>query len=169
MLSEVFFICISQRTAPAWTVPVIRGHTKKTPKSRFSRPFLLNAGKMYCRMLSWSILWEHSTVFLNCIKLPHGFKTFVLFIFEWLPMVSLYCYVYKDCTASTVYLIYHANKLRSSQGVFVPLFPCAAPTPLATCMSDRWTSINKGIAGLNSKYAKACEKGRRKVTSESFK
>ena len=27
---------------------------------------------------------EHSAVLLSCIRLPHGFKTFVLSIFEWL-------------------------------------------------------------------------------------
>ena len=26
---------------------------------------------------------EHSAVLLTCIKIPHGFKTFVLSIFEW--------------------------------------------------------------------------------------
>ena len=26
---------------------------------------------------------QHSAILLNCIKLPHGFKTFALSIFEW--------------------------------------------------------------------------------------
>ena len=26
---------------------------------------------------------EHSAILLTCIKLPHGFKTFVLSFFEW--------------------------------------------------------------------------------------
>ena len=32
---------------------------------------------------------EHSAVVLTCIKLPHGFKTFVLSIFEWPLMTGI--------------------------------------------------------------------------------
>ena len=39
----------------------------------------LNEGQKYCRMLQW----EHSAILSTCIELPHGFKTFVLSIFEW--------------------------------------------------------------------------------------
>ena len=45
----------------------------------FQDQFLLNAGQKYCRMLKG----EHSAILLTCIELPHGFKTFVLSIFEW--------------------------------------------------------------------------------------
>ena len=31
----------------------------------------------------WTDGW-HSAILSTCIKLPHGFKTFVLSIFEWL-------------------------------------------------------------------------------------
>ena len=54
---------------------------KKEQKKVF-KTISLNAGQKYCRMLQWSIL-EHSAVLLACIKLPHGFKTFVLSMFEW--------------------------------------------------------------------------------------
>ena len=45
----------------------------------FQDQLSLTAGQKYCRMLQW----EHSAILLTCIKLPHGFKTFVLSIFEW--------------------------------------------------------------------------------------
>ena len=32
---------------------------------------------------------EHLAVLLSCIKVPHGFKTFVLSIFEWLLKTGL--------------------------------------------------------------------------------
>ena len=36
---------------------------------------------------------EHFSVFLTCIKLPHGFKTFVLSIFEWLFKTGFTIYI----------------------------------------------------------------------------
>ena len=45
----------------------------------FQDQLLLNAGQKYCRLL----LLEHFAILLTCIKLPHGFKTFVLSIFDW--------------------------------------------------------------------------------------
>ena len=45
----------------------------------FQDQLLLNAGQKYCRMLQR----EHSAILSTCIKLPHGFKTFVLSVFEW--------------------------------------------------------------------------------------
>ena len=50
----------------------------------FQDQLSLNAGQKYCR--------EHSAILLAYIVLPHGFKAFVLSIFEWpLKTVSLYC------------------------------------------------------------------------------
>ena len=46
----------------------------------FQDQLSLNAGQKYCRMLQR----EHSAILSTCIKLPHGFKTFVLSFFEWL-------------------------------------------------------------------------------------
>ena len=51
----------------------------KRPKKGFQDQLSLNAGQKYCRMLQG----EHSAILSTCIKLPHGFKTFVLSIFEW--------------------------------------------------------------------------------------
>ena len=45
----------------------------------FQDQLSLNASQKYCRMLQW----EHSAILSACIMLPHGFKTFVLSIFEW--------------------------------------------------------------------------------------
>ena len=45
----------------------------------FQDQLSLNAVQKYCRMLQG----EHSAILSTCIKLPHGFKTFVLSIFEW--------------------------------------------------------------------------------------
>ena len=45
----------------------------------FQDQLTFNAGQKYCRMLQG----EHSAILLTCIKLPNGFKTFVLSIFEW--------------------------------------------------------------------------------------
>ena len=36
---------------------------------------------------------EHFSVFLTCIKLSHGFKTFVLSIFEWLLKKGFTVYI----------------------------------------------------------------------------
>ena len=49
------------------------------PKMGFQDQLSLNAGQKHCRMLQL----EHSAILLTCIELPHGFKTFVLTIFEW--------------------------------------------------------------------------------------
>ena len=51
----------------------------KITKMGFQDQLLLNAGQKYCRMLQG----EHSAILSTCIELPHGFKTFVLSIFEW--------------------------------------------------------------------------------------
>ena len=45
----------------------------------FEDQLSLNAGQKYCRMLQG----EHSAILSTCYELPHGFKTFVLSIFEW--------------------------------------------------------------------------------------
>ena len=63
----------------------------------FQDQILLNAGQKYYRMLQW----EHSAILLTCIELPHGFKTFVLSIFEW-PLktgftVKTYMFIDKTC------------------------------------------------------------------------
>ena len=67
----------------------------------FQDQLSLNAGQKYCRMLQG----EHSAILSTCIELPHGFRTFVLSIFEW-PLK----------TGFTVYetklgLIFHVNCL----------------------------------------------------------
>ena len=51
----------------------------KIPKIVF-QDLLLNAGRMYCRMLKG----EHSAILSTFIKLPFVIKIFVLSIFEWL-------------------------------------------------------------------------------------
>ena len=51
----------------------------KRPKMGFQDQLTLNTGQKYCRMLQG----EHSAILLTCIEQPHGFKTFVLSIFEW--------------------------------------------------------------------------------------
>ena len=51
----------------------------KRPEMGFQDQLSLNAGQKYCRMLQG----EHSAILSTCIELPHGFKTFVLSIFEW--------------------------------------------------------------------------------------
>ena len=58
-----------------------QGPLSKRPKMGFQDHLLLNAVQKYCRMLQG----EHSAILSTCIKLPHGFKTFVLSIFE-LPL-----------------------------------------------------------------------------------
>ena len=45
----------------------------------FQDQWSLNAGLKYCRMLQG----EHSTILQPAFEVPHGFKTFVLPIFEW--------------------------------------------------------------------------------------
>ena len=50
----------------------------KIPKMGFQDQLSLNAGQNYCRMLQR----EHYAILSTCIGLPHGFKTFVLSIFE---------------------------------------------------------------------------------------
>ena len=45
----------------------------------FQDQLSLNAGQKYCRMLTG----EHSAILSTCIKLAHGFKTFVLSFFAW--------------------------------------------------------------------------------------
>ena len=58
---------------------VLWGHSKKTETNRFSRPIIT-----YCKSkVLQNAPVEHSAVLLTCIKLPHGFKTFDLSIFEW--------------------------------------------------------------------------------------
>ena len=44
----------------------------------FQDQLSLNAGQKYCTMLQG----EHSAILSICIELPHGFKAFVLSIFE---------------------------------------------------------------------------------------
>ena len=56
----------------------VNGHFQKT-KDGFQDQLLLNAGRMYCRMLQR----EHSAKILTFIKLSVVIKTFVLPIFEW--------------------------------------------------------------------------------------
>ena len=51
----------------------------KRPKIGFQDQLWLNAGRKYYRMLQG----EHSAILSTCIELPHGFKTFILSIFEW--------------------------------------------------------------------------------------
>ena len=58
--------------------PVLSGHSKR-PKIGFQDRLLLNAGQKYCTMLQG----EHSAILSTFIKLPFGFKIFVLSIFEW--------------------------------------------------------------------------------------
>ena len=57
--------------------PVVSGHSKRRPKIGVQDRLLLNACQKYCRML----LWEHSAILLNLIKLPFANKTFALPIF----------------------------------------------------------------------------------------
>ena len=59
--------------------PVLRGHSKRTPKIGFQYQLSLNAGQKYCRMLQV----EHSAILSTFIKLPFSIKTFVLSIFKW--------------------------------------------------------------------------------------
>ena len=63
----------------------------KRPKMGYQDQLSYNAGQKYCRMLQG----EHSAILSTCIELPHGFKTFVLCIFE-LPLK----------TGFTVYSVY---------------------------------------------------------------
>ena len=62
------------------------------PKMGFQDQLSLNAGQKYCRMLQG----EQSTILLTCIELPHGFKTFVLSIFEW-PLKTGFTVVVHVC------------------------------------------------------------------------
>ena len=57
--------------------PVLSGYSKEE-KKRFSRPIITK-----CRsIVLQNAPVEHSAVLLTCIKLSHGFKTFVPSIFE---------------------------------------------------------------------------------------
>ena len=58
--------------------PVLRGHSKNTPKIGFRYRLSLNAGQKYCRMLQR----EHYAILSTFIKLPFSIKTFVLSIFK---------------------------------------------------------------------------------------
>ena len=82
----------------------------------FQYQLSLNAGQKYCRMLQG----EHSAILLICIKQPHGFKTFVLSIFEW-PLK----------TGFTVAMISFAHFLRFQ---LLTIF-----TPQSAVISDNWS------------------------------
>ena len=43
---------------------------------------------------------EHSAILSTCIKLPHGFKTFVLSIFEW-PLKTGFTVMHKPACLAT--------------------------------------------------------------------
>ena len=64
--------------------PVSSDPLSKRPKMGFQDQLSLNEGQKYCRM--------HSAILSTCIELPHGFKTFVLSIFEW-PLKTGYTVV----------------------------------------------------------------------------
>ena len=58
--------------------PVLRGNSKRRPKTGFQDRLSLNVGQKYCRMLQG----EHSAILLTYIKLPFAIKTCVLSIFD---------------------------------------------------------------------------------------
>ena len=72
--------------------PVLRGHSKRTPKFGFKYQLPHNVGQKYCRMLHG----EHSALLSTFIKLPFSIKTFVLSIFKWLLKTGFT--VYSKCT-----------------------------------------------------------------------
>ena len=72
--------------------PVLRGHSKRTPKIGFKYQLPHNVGQKYCRMLQG----EHSALLSTFIKLPFSIKTFVLSIFKWLLKTGFT--VYTKCT-----------------------------------------------------------------------
>ena len=61
-------------------------------------------------------LMEHSALLLTCIKLPHGFKTIVLSIFEW-PLKTGFT-VYSNAHQLT--LIMGANTRNPGQTAYRP-------------------------------------------------
>ena len=56
----------------------------------FQDQLSLNAGHKYCKMLQG----EHSAILLTSIELPHGFKSFVLSIFEWPLKTGFTVFIY---------------------------------------------------------------------------
>ena len=62
--------------------PVLSGHSKEDQKKVFKTDNHLMQVKSIAEC-SHGVL-EHTAVLMTCTKLPHGFKTFILSIFEWL-------------------------------------------------------------------------------------
>ena len=75
----VFIFTCLQLLKRVYSKTCLKQPLPKRPKMGFQYQLLLTAGQKYCRMLQR----EHSAILSPCIKLPHGFKTFVLSIFEW--------------------------------------------------------------------------------------
>ena len=63
--------------------PVFKRALSKRKKMGFQDQLSLNVGK-----------GEHSAILSTCIELPHGFKTFVLSIFEWPLKTGLTVYAF---------------------------------------------------------------------------
>ena len=79
--------------------PVLSGHSQNT-KMGLQDQLSLNACQKYCRMLQG----EHSAILSTCIQLPHGFKTFVLSIFEW-PLKTGFTVLHVGaCSMHLIYL-----------------------------------------------------------------
>ena len=65
---------------------------------------------------------EHSAVRLSCIKIPHGFQTFVLSIFEWRPKTGFTVLLVTLCMlgnfasflSSTICIFFHNESFRNS-------------------------------------------------------
>ena len=70
---------VDGRVRDIYSKTCLKRPLSKGPKMAFQDQLLLNAGQKYCGTLQW----EHSAILSVCIKLPRGFKTFVLSIFEW--------------------------------------------------------------------------------------
>ena len=77
--------------------PVLRGHSKRTPKIGFQNRLSHNAGGKYCRMLRG----EHSAISLTFIKLPFVIKIFVLAISSG-RLRQIYCTHFLDSCSTCV-------------------------------------------------------------------
>ena len=67
--------------------PVLSGHSKKDRKKMFKTNY---------RSMQVKNIILHSALFSTCIELPHGFKTFVLSIFERLLKTGFTVTLFKE-------------------------------------------------------------------------
>ena len=87
---------VAHMFSPVYSKTCLKWPLLKTPKKGFQDQLWLNAGQKYWRMLQG----EHSAILSTCIELPHGFKTFVLSIFEW-PLKTGFTVIHRNFNEPT--------------------------------------------------------------------